>query len=662
MKVVGLSSHQKSDTSSASCTQQSPSVGDLIEQQSVISEIVTVPSAIPEQEEIPTQHDPDLGSTSPLDMVMTQYLAQKSHQDAFVQYVVQSGSANNNGPETTLQVASPNLHFLDLKSADRDWKQFHAVVRYTFGDFFIKCLHDDCHDVRIACIQTAERFSVLLKDALGSEIAYEGLTALATLSLQDEHSPVFRSTLHLVQTLFQDQPFATGSDSLEIVSSMAKGRISSGLRPVVQSILGNPCCWSINGAAGTSNRKQAVRSVDRSFLSFIRMLMSQNATRSVLFQVMLPLQDDDLDDRTRIQREFQRDQRHWIQTTNTFRLIRWLLSSSHQQNPPLLGSTIERIQAFCKQHLGKQSLALWKSRKEIHKIQTIALECLHLADSEPKDPPEDRRLHSTDNDCKVHRPLFAELPFTQEESARYKAQLESYFNKHPRPLALYHHAFTQESLQDHRDTFSKGNIAFRGQVERRTPPTRSFHQQILQNTQPFEFRTPVEPAVPSTGANLSKTLVEVKSSFALFKGTLEERKPESSTPRSSSRQKPELQPKAAPSTGWQRSRSSRVASAKIGDAPKQQEQPPRVDVMDATSAATALTPGAKDDQSPDPPTLSQVATAVAIAQAPVRLSSAAPSSKAQAQVPSPARHPKTAPQVSNRSTDKSTDANGCTLQ
>lgn len=646
MKVVELSSHPKPDNSSARTADNE--TGDLINLQTAVSEVAELATASPQQE-IQSLHDPDLSADSPLDLMMRQYLAQKSHQDEFIQHLIRCGTTNT--PET-LQIASLMSQVSDLKSEGRELKQLQEIVRYTFGEFFLECLLDESEDVRIACIQTAERFTPLIKDTMGIEIAYEGLSALANLSLQYEQPTVFRAALHLVQTLFQDQPSAEGSKSLGIVSAMGKGRLSSGLRPVLHSILRNACCWSID-TAGISNRKvpkQAAPSIDRSFLSFVRMLMSQKATRAVLFQVMLPLVEDEVDDQSRIQMECQRDERHWIQTTNTFRLIRWLLSCFNDQKPPVAASTIGRIEAFCKQHLGKLSLSLWKSRKEVLKIRTIALQCLHLTasyvqqDAEADDQPEGR--HCLVAKRRAHRPLFDELSFTLDECTRYEAQLKSYFSKRPRPLALYHHVFTQESLQDHQETFSKGNIAFRGQVEQRTPPTRSFYQQIELNTQPFEFRTSVVSAIPSTEANALTKQVELKSSFALFNGTLEERKPMLPTSRISSTRKPELQIKA-PSIGRQRSRSSRIASARVGDT---QEQAPR--------AVATVAPDVKDHIRP---TLSQVATAVAITQAPARLSSAATSSNSPTQVSSPA-HPKTAPPTGNRATDKSGDANGCTLQ
>lgn len=138
----------------------------------------------------------------------------------------------------------------------------------------------------------------------------------------------------------------------------------------------------------------------------------------------------------------------------------------------------------------------------------------------------------------VHRPLYIQYPLTEQQENRLVTRARQYFTLHQRPVALYQHYFTNESLEAHDGAFRMGNIQFIGHVEPRKLPDRSFHDHMTLMTKPFAFDLKSESG---EGARVVKVgeKVEVTTTFSTFRGTIEERREDatSSTKRSVSNDK-----------------------------------------------------------------------------------------------------------------------------
>lgn len=229
------------------------------------------------------------------------------------------------------------------------------IVMYTFGNLSCECLCCDVPELRALAVVTAERFSAMLRDAMGVVITFEGAIALLRISLQDPDQHVFRATLHFAQTVFQQRgvietdtvgsSLHTDTGTLGLIDEIAGGRVNQALRLVMEALLMNPCCSTTPAMAHSSTAGKhrlalpGKRKINPDLVKFVRMLLAQDRTELGFYRALLPgaasnqrnrgygeLRSQELKSCVGYEANNNHgDESNWVEHANRLRLIRLLL-------------------------------------------------------------------------------------------------------------------------------------------------------------------------------------------------------------------------------------------------------------------------------------------------------------------------------------------------
>ncbi|RLN55519.1 hypothetical protein BBJ28_00002769 [Nothophytophthora sp. Chile5] len=525
------------------------------------------------------QLDQEQEPVSPFDSALRQYVEQNARETAMLESVLGS-----------------RIHSLDLSSwqsptlSARDPANSNEVTLYTFGGFFTQCLLCGTSDVQVTCVRMVERYAQVLKTTANATAAFEGIVAVVVLALRGSQSTqVFQTAIHLAHTLFQapsstrsmenQTPFDGETEAttvlltqttLGLVQELPRTNWSHGLRVVLESALANPRCWSISTAEARSghnktrpgalgallrpDKRDSTHSVpptvDREFLQFMQLLLAQELTSMSFFEELL-CELRALEKGSAVSITFR---------TNRLRLLRLLLRSEGLRSQ-VPASVESRIQTLCRQIVDRKASVRSFNGGDTFMRQNVDVDLIRLASdclealawptagvnaSKQVLSSIHKHLEATQNSSRHHSALFLQDPLTAVEASEWIKQMQRYFSAHLRPSGLYRHCFVRGSLAgsekgstETQELLQKGNITFRGLVEARTPPTRTFHQQLEQKTTPFVFEVHTQAAVPSLQLPGQQ---EIASSFAAFRGSIERR---SDLTKRSSRIAPEGQSQSA---------------------------------------------------------------------------------------------------------------------
>jgi hypothetical protein len=512
-------------------------------------------------------------SMSPFDKALRQYVERAAQERAVLEEILATKMCQSTDDVTSWQ--SPTISPTDPVNSNE-------ITLYTFGTFFTQCLLCGGSDIQVTCVHTAERAACLLESAIGATPAFEGLVALIVLSVREaKAAQTFQAAMHLAYTVFMTETTSAknalrseldktercriGADastterSLGLVEEVAPANWTYGLRTILEWTLASPLCWSashsgksVSAIAGRSTKTPP--SIDRAFLQLTRLLVDQELTATNFFTELLDLRPA-------------ANAAGGTFARNRLRLLRLVLRNEiiRYQVPTHVKASIGIL---CSGFVFPANSSVGSQHENAHGNRDpvtirLASECVAEISRSP-----DGILHSNNHSKGLltfvrkhlemsihpnshhsyryeHKVMFFQDPFSDAERTNFTTQLKHYFSLQPRPKALYRHSFergnaftSDESGAESRELFQKGNITFHGRLVTRTPPSETFHDEIRRKIAPFVFDISTSSGKKSTCSAHVAGPQEIVSSFAAFRGVIEQR---SEPPKRSSKVSPEVQ-------------------------------------------------------------------------------------------------------------------------
>lgn len=224
------------------------------------------------------------------------------------------------------------------------------IVLYTFGNLSCECVCCDVAEMRALAVTTAECFVPVLRDTMGSMVAFEGAIALLQISLRDIDPHVFQVALHFAQSLFQ-QSSAYESGALGLVEEVTAGRLNQTLRLVFDALLTSPRCSSmaaVHHPSAQLSRGTGKRRISPDVLRFIRLFLSQERTRPSVYRALVPEEDKAASNQTGSNRV---DEIGWALHSNRLRVMRWLLQQHESGGVQVPREVVDAMQRYCSARL-----------------------------------------------------------------------------------------------------------------------------------------------------------------------------------------------------------------------------------------------------------------------------------------------------------------------